>query len=127
MPIFVCRYFSSVLSLSFLWLEFWCPLSGAPTKNSIPTFWADLLLEGDIVVSVTRTKHFSSNFSPITLIKFNLKLTKMLFYVVILALFKITVIRRLHRHRLLQFVIQGTYEIILEWQIFPQITFKFTT
>ena len=96
-------------------------------KNSIPTFWADLLLEGDIVVSVTRTKHFSSNFSPITLIKFNLKLTKMLFYVVILALFKITVIRRLHRHRLLQFVIQGTYEIILEWQIFPQITFKFTT
>ena len=48
------------------------------------------------------------------------------FYIVILANFKITVIRRSSIHKVHEFVVQGTYEAILEWQIFPQITLKFT-
>ena len=46
------------------------------------------------------------------------------FYIVILAKFKITVIRRSSMHKVHEFVVQGTYEAILEWQIFPQITSK---
>ena len=45
------------------------------------------------MVSVTRTKHFCCNFPPRTSKKFSWKLTKMPFCVVILAMFKITVIR----------------------------------
>ena len=55
------------------------------------------------------------------------KITKMTFYVVILAMFKFRVINNCKGHGAIDFVYPGTYKVILKRQKFGQVSSKFTT
>ena len=59
--------------------------------------------------------------------KISLKLEKMTFYVVILAMFKFTVIMPLPAHMVIELELLGTYKIILKSQKLEQPLFNFTT
>ena len=59
--------------------------------------------------------------------KISLKLEKMTFYIVILAMFKFTVISHCAGHMAIEFALLGTYKIIPKRQNFGQIKFNFTT
>ena len=54
-------------------------------------------------------------------------LGKMTFYVVILAMFKFTVIKDCAGHMAIDFGFPGTYKRILKKKIFGQLKFNFTT
>ena len=59
--------------------------------------------------------------------KIRSKLEKMAFYIVILAMFEFIVIMPLQADMGIVLGLPGTYEIILEKQKFPRVSFIFTT
>ena len=59
--------------------------------------------------------------------KISSKLEKMTFYIVILAIFKFTVMQSSAGHMAIEFALLGTYKIIPKRKNFGRIKFNFTT
>ena len=89
-------------------------------------YFVDFRFEGTILVTVGRKKIFY-HLITYELKKISLKLAKMTFYVVILAMFKFTVILPVAAHMGIVLGPLGTYKIILKSQKFSQSWFNFTT
>ena len=72
-------------------------------------------------------KKYFPYWSPKSLKKFSLKMEKISFYLVFLAIFYYSVISDIAGHLAIEFMMSGTYMIILKKKIFGQIKFNFTT
>ena len=90
-------------------------------------YFVNFGFEGTLLVSVGREKKIFYHLITYELKKISLKLAKMTFYVVILAMFKFTVILPVAAHMGIVLGPLGTYKIILKSQKFSQSWFNFTT
>ena len=72
-------------------------------------------------------KKYFPYWSPKNLKKISLKMEKISFYLVFLAIFYYSVISDSAGHLAIEFMMPGAYIIILKKKIFPQINLNFTT
>ena len=72
-------------------------------------------------------KKYFPYWSPKNLKKISLKMEKISFYLVFLAIFYYSVISDSAGHLAIKFMMSGAYIIILKKKIFPQINLNFTT